>query len=40
MTTFGVTSANALEVDPDQSKNGCNFMYISESPLWALVGQC
>lgn len=32
VTTFGVSAANALDVDPDQSKNGADFFYISESP--------
>lgn len=32
VTTFGVSAANPLDVDPDQSKNGGDFMYISESP--------
>lgn len=32
VTTFGVSTANPLDVDPDQSKNGGDFFYISESP--------
>jgi Ca2+-binding RTX toxin-like protein len=32
VTTFGVSTANPLDVDPDQAKNGGDFMYISESP--------
>jgi len=32
VTTFGVSVANPLDVDPDQSKNGADFFYISESP--------
>jgi len=32
VTTFGVSCANALDVDPDPSKNGGDFFYISESP--------
>ncbi len=31
-TTFGVSAANALDVDLDPSKNGTDFFYISESP--------
>lgn len=31
-TTFGASPANPLDVDPDQSKNGGDFFYISESP--------
>lgn len=38
VTTFGVSAANALDVDPDQSKNGGDFMYISESPAAGLGG--
>lgn len=38
VTTFGVSSANALDVDPDQSKNGGDFMYISESPEAGIGG--
>lgn len=38
VTTFGVSSANALDVDPDQSKNGGDFMYISESPAAGIGG--
>lgn len=32
VTTFGVSTATPLDVDPDQSKNGSDFFYISESP--------
>lgn len=32
VTTFGVSNANALDVDPDDSKNGAGFFYISETP--------
>jgi Ca2+-binding RTX toxin-like protein len=38
VTTFGVSTANPLDVDPDQSKNGSDFMYISESPAAGLGG--
>jgi Ca2+-binding RTX toxin-like protein len=38
VTTFGVSAANALDVDPDQAKNGGDFMYISESPAAGLGG--
>jgi Ca2+-binding RTX toxin-like protein len=38
VTTFGVSAANALDVDPDQSKNGADFFYISESPAVGLGG--
>ncbi|NEX46549.1 calcium-binding protein [Pseudotabrizicola algicola] len=38
VTTFGVSAANALDVDPDQSKNGGDFMYISESPAAGMGG--
>lgn len=38
VTTFGVSSANGLDVDPDQAKNGSDFMYISESPAAGLGG--
>lgn len=38
VTTFGVSAANALDVDPDQSKNGGDFMFISESPAAGLGG--
>lgn len=38
VTTFGVSAANALDVDPDQSKNGGDFMYISESPAAGIGG--
>jgi Ca2+-binding RTX toxin-like protein len=38
VTTFGVSAANALDVDPDQSKNGGDFMYISESPAAGVGG--
>lgn len=38
VTTFGVSSANALDVDPDQSKNGADFFYISESPAVGVGG--
>ncbi|MGQ0567110.1 MAG: calcium-binding protein [Gemmobacter sp.] len=37
-TTFGVSTANPLDVDPDQSKNGGDFFYISESPAAGLGG--
>ena len=38
VTTFGVSSANALDVDPDQSKNGGDFFYISESSAAGIGG--
>lgn len=38
VTTFGVSAANPLDVDPDQSKNGGDFFYISESPAAGLGG--
>jgi Ca2+-binding RTX toxin-like protein len=38
LTTFGVSAATALDVDPDQAKNGADFMYISESPAAGLGG--
>lgn len=38
ITTFGVSAATALDVDPDQAKNGSDFMYISESPAAGLGG--
>lgn len=38
VTTFGVSTANPLDVDPDQSKNGGDFMYISESPAAGIGG--
>lgn len=38
VTTFGVSAANALDVDPDQSKNGGDFFYISESPAVGIGG--
>jgi Ca2+-binding RTX toxin-like protein len=38
VTTFGVSTANALDIDPDQSKNGSDFFYISESPAAGLGG--
>jgi Ca2+-binding RTX toxin-like protein len=38
VTTFGVSAANGLDVDPDQSKNGSDFMYISESPAAGIGG--
>jgi Ca2+-binding RTX toxin-like protein len=38
VTTFGVSTANPLDVDPDQSKNGGDFFYISESPAAGLGG--
>jgi hypothetical protein len=38
VTTFGVSSANPLDVDPDQSKNGGDFFYISESPAAGIGG--
>lgn len=38
VTTFGVSAANGLDVDPDQSKNGADFMYVSESPAAGLGG--
>lgn len=38
VTTFGVSSANPLDVDPDPSKNGGDFFYISESPAAGIGG--
>lgn len=38
VTTFGVSAANPLDVDPDQSKNGGDFFYISESPAAGIGG--
>ncbi len=38
VTTFGVSTANPLDVDPDQSKNGSDFFYISEAPAAGLGG--
>jgi len=38
VTTFGVSTANPLDVDPDQSKNGADFFYISESPAAGIGG--
>lgn len=38
VTTFGVSVANPLDVDPDQSKNGGDFFYISESPAAGVGG--
>ena len=38
ITTFGVSTANPLDVDPDQSKNGGDFMYVSESPAAGVGG--
>jgi Ca2+-binding RTX toxin-like protein len=38
VTTFGVSSANALDVDPDNSKNGAGFFYISETPKPGIGG--
>lgn len=38
VTTFGVSAATGLDVDPDQAKNGADFMYISESPAAGLGG--
>jgi Ca2+-binding RTX toxin-like protein len=38
VTTFGVSAANPLDVDPDQSKNGSDFFYISESPAAGIGG--
>jgi Ca2+-binding RTX toxin-like protein len=38
VTTFGVSTANSLDVDPDQAKNGGDYMYISESPAAGLGG--
>lgn len=38
VTSFGVSAANPLDVDPDQSKNGGDFMYISESPAAGIGG--
>ncbi|HMO07161.1 MAG TPA: calcium-binding protein [Paracoccaceae bacterium] len=32
VTSFGVSAANPIDIDPDQSKNGGDFFYISESP--------
>lgn len=38
VTTFGVSTANTLDVDPDQSKNGSDFFFISESPAAGIGG--
>lgn len=38
VTTFGVSTANPLDIDPDQSKNGGDFFYISESPAVGIGG--
>lgn len=38
VTTFGVGAATPLDVDPDQAKNGADFMYVSESPAAGLGG--
>lgn len=38
VTTFGVSAANSLDVDPDQAKNGADFMYVAESPAAGLGG--
>jgi Ca2+-binding RTX toxin-like protein len=38
VTTFGVGTATPLDVDPDQAKNGADFMYVSESPAAGLGG--
>jgi Ca2+-binding RTX toxin-like protein len=38
VTSFGVSAANPLDVDPDQSKNGTDFFYISESPAVGVGG--
>ncbi|MGL6208383.1 MAG: calcium-binding protein [Paracoccaceae bacterium] len=38
VTTFGVSAGNALDVDPDQSKNGADFFFISESPMAGMGG--
>ena len=38
VTTFGATTGNPLDVDPDPSKNGADFFYISESPAAGVGG--
>ncbi|MGL6208382.1 MAG: calcium-binding protein [Paracoccaceae bacterium] len=38
VTTFGVSAANPLDIDPDQSKNGADFFHISESPMAGIGG--
>ena len=38
VTTFGTSTANPLDVDPDQSKNGADFFYVSESPAAGIGG--
>ncbi|MDZ4392881.1 calcium-binding protein [Cypionkella sp.] len=38
VTMFGVSKANPLDVDPDQTKNGGDFFYISESPAAGIGG--
>lgn len=37
-TNFGASLANPLDVDPDGSKNGADFFYISESPSAGVGG--
>lgn len=37
-TDFGASSTNPLDVDPDDSKNGADFFYISESPAVGVGG--
>jgi Ca2+-binding RTX toxin-like protein len=37
-TNFGASTANPLDVDPDGSKNGADFFYISESPQAGVGG--
>jgi Ca2+-binding RTX toxin-like protein len=39
VTTFGVSTANPLDVDPDQSKSGADFFFISESLAAGLGGR-
>ena len=38
VTTFGVSTQNRLDVDPDPAKNGPDFFYISESPSVGMGG--
>ncbi|MFN3973001.1 MAG: calcium-binding protein [Gemmobacter sp.] len=38
VTTFGVSTATPLDIDPDQSKNGADFFYISEAPAAGIGG--
>jgi Ca2+-binding RTX toxin-like protein len=38
VTNFGATTGNPLDVDPNQSKNGADFFYISESPAPGVGG--